>query len=33
MRDVDVHGEENFAAGKMAIGGIVGGAELRVSEI
>ena len=33
MSDVDVHGEEDFAAGKMAVGGIVRGAELRIGEI
>jgi len=25
MRDVNVHGEENFTAGKMAVRGVVGG--------
>lgn len=33
MRDVNVHGEEDFAARKMAVGGIVGGVELFFREI
>ncbi len=33
MRDVNIHGKKDFAAGKMAVRGIVGSAQLRVGEI
>ena len=33
MRDVNVHGEQDFAARKMAVWRIVRGTELRVVEI
>ena len=33
MRDMNVHGQKDFAAGKMAVWRIVRGAELRIGEI